>query len=134
MDEELIKKNQVDDDVSDEDSMNDDQESAFKNEDFDDGSIKDDILKPASTRSKIVVNLNLETFKYELDPYDKVRMQLINDRQALYKAYEQTIKELESNIKLQPKKRKMPCLLTMFYFLIELFFMIVMIYIFFLII
>jgi len=81
MDEELIKKgSHVDDDVSDEDSMNDDQESAFKNEDFDDGSIKDDILKPASTRSKIVVNLNLETFKYELDPYDKVRMQLINDR------------------------------------------------------
>ena len=81
MDEELIKKgSHVDYDVSDEDSMNDDQESAFKNEDFDDGSIKDDILKPASTRSKIVVNLNLETFKYELDPYDKVRMQLINDR------------------------------------------------------
>ena len=82
MDEELIKKNQVEDDISDEDSMNDDQESAFKNEDFDDGSIKDDILKPASTRSKIVVNLNLENggFKYELDPYDKVRMQLINDR------------------------------------------------------
>ena len=81
MDEELIKKgSHVDDDVSDEDSMNDYQESAFKNEDFDDGSIKDDILKPASTRSKIVVNLNLETFKYELDPYDKVRMQLINDR------------------------------------------------------
>lgn len=36
MDEELIKKNRVEDEVSDDDSMTDDQENAFKNEDFDD--------------------------------------------------------------------------------------------------
>lgn len=93
MDENLIKKNQVED-VSDDDSMSEDQEQAFKHEDFDDQSIKDDILKPASTRSKIVVNLNLENggYEYEIDPYDKVRMQLINDEEELWHAYEDTIK------------------------------------------
>ena len=82
MDEELIKKNQVDDDGSGDDSMTEEEENYFKNDEFDDQSIKDDILKPASTRSKIVVNLNDKNgqFKYELDPYDRVRMQLIFDR------------------------------------------------------
>ena len=57
-----------------------------------DPDIRDDILKPASTRSKIVVNLkeyfddstkkkrpfkDSDAIVYELDPYDKVRMRLL---------------------------------------------------------
>jgi len=57
----------------------------LEDEDYD-PDIKDDILRPASTRSKIVVNLREPDTKkkkefgrddkivYELDPYDKVRM------------------------------------------------------------
>ena len=77
-------------------------------EDYD-SSLKDDILRPASTRSKIVVNLKEpssdqngggrrktfgkdDEYVYELDPYDKVRMKLIFDGQKLFNAYEETIK------------------------------------------
>jgi hypothetical protein len=52
----------------------------------------------------------------------------------LFKAYEVTIKELESNIKFQPKRRKMPCLLTMFFLLMEAIVMILFVYMSFLII
>ena len=59
----------------------------LEDEDYD-SSLKDDILRPASTRSKIVVNLRedsngvggrkknrqLQNIIYDLDPYDKVRM------------------------------------------------------------
>ena len=63
-------------------------------------------MKPASTRSKIVVNLkepiNANTnrkraFKdsdeivYTLDPYDKVRMRLLEADEKLYKKYKEMI-------------------------------------------
>ena len=61
--------------------------------------IRDDILKPASTRSKIVVTLKIpdevkkgdrdwrhdDEIDYELDPYDKVRMRLLRSNEELYK-------------------------------------------------
>ena len=63
--------------------------------------LRDDILKPASTRSKIVVNLieprdadgqirafnSTDEVNYELDPYDKVRMRLLRSNEDFYKAY-----------------------------------------------
>ena len=81
-----------------------DEEDGITDEDYD-PDIKDDILRPASTRSKIVVNLEeqetkgkkkqvLDVIKYKLDPYDKVRMQLIFEDQKLYKAYCKTIDQL----------------------------------------
>ena len=81
--------------MSDEDSMSDEEEDDFKNEDYD-PNIKDDILKPASTRSKIVVNLVDKKdengrdlpIRYELDPYDEVRMKLIHPDRKLYIQYE----------------------------------------------
>ena len=76
------EENKDEDNESHEDEDEDDQED----EDHDAG-IKDDILRPASTRSKIVVNLKEPTdgkkkrqfsdkdeIIYELDKYDKVRM------------------------------------------------------------
>ena len=77
------------------------EEDDIDDEDYD-PEMKDDILRPASTRSKIVVNLKEldqkkkkfgknDEIKYELDPYDKVRMQLIYPDQKLYKAYMATI-------------------------------------------
>ena len=63
-----------------------------------DADIKDDVLRPASTRSKIVVNLNTEDgYKYNIDAYDKVRMKLILPNEKLFKAYEHTIKQIENN-------------------------------------
>ena len=55
-----------------------DDDDMIDEEDYD-ANIKDDILRPASTRSKIVVNLReaKEGISYELDKYDKVRMQLL---------------------------------------------------------
>jgi hypothetical protein len=59
-------------------------------------------LKPASTRSKIVVNLkppinpntnrkrafkDSDNIEYILDPYDKVRMRLLEANEKLYKKY-----------------------------------------------
>ena len=38
---------------------------------------EDTITKPSSTKSKIVVNLDKNEYKYILDPYDEVRMKLI---------------------------------------------------------
>lgn len=85
-----------------------------------DPDLRDDILKPASTRSKIVVNLkemkdengkkrpfkSTDPIEYELDPYDKVRMRLLKEDEALYKAYLKTISEIQNNPKYQPKKLK----------------------------
>ena len=81
--------NQVDEEDNksdDNESLEDEDEDDQDNEDHDAG-IKDDILRPASTRSKIVVNLKEPTdgkrkrqfsdkdeIMYELDKYDKVRM------------------------------------------------------------
>jgi hypothetical protein len=88
----------------------------MEDEDYD-PDIKDEFLRPASTRSKIVVNLKEPQFKrkkqfgrndpikYELDAYDKVRMQLFLADEKLYKQYEETIKELEEKPSLQPRKK-----------------------------
>jgi hypothetical protein len=63
-------------------------------------------LKPASTRSKIVVNLkepinpntnrkrafkDSDNIEYILDPYDKVRMRLLEANEKLYKKYMEMI-------------------------------------------
>ena len=89
----------------------DDQEEDDADEDYD-PDIRDDILKPASTRSKIVVNLidprnptnnKKRAFKaddpivYELDPYDKVRMRLLKKDELLFKKYEETIQQIKTN-------------------------------------
>lgn len=91
------------------DSQEDEEESDQDNEDHD-SNIKDDILRPASTRSKIVVNLkeplssdgkrkkqfsDNDKIEYELDKYDKVRMQLFKEGQKLYTAYKNTIDQIE---------------------------------------
>ena len=80
-------------------------------EDYD-PDIRDDILKPASTRSKIVVNLKEpkntingkkrafkadDLIEYELDPYDKVRMRLLKKDELLFKKYEETILSIKTN-------------------------------------
>ena len=90
--------NNEEDNNSQEDSQEEDQDD----EDHDAG-IKEDILRPASTRSKIVVNLkepastdgkrvkrqfsDKDKIEYELDKYDKVRMQLYKSGEKLYKCY-----------------------------------------------
>ena len=82
-----------------------------------DAEMREDILKPASTRSKIVVSLRepswhkgaagkLPQFKhdddieYVLDPYDKVRMRLLHSGEKFFTAYEQTIREIKGNVRL----------------------------------
>ena len=85
--------------------MESENEEDLEDEDYDPG-LKDDILRPASTRSKIVVNLKepdngdgkkkkqfgpKDHIEYELDPYDKVRMMLIYENKKLYNAYSKTI-------------------------------------------
>lgn len=104
--ENLLDKDKQD---SDESQQSEDEDD-LDDEDYD-SSLKDDILRPASTRSKIVVNLKepqsdpssggrrktfekSDKYEYELDPYDQVRMKLIFDGQKLYNAYQITINEL----------------------------------------
>lgn len=130
---------------SENDSMNNDDDEDMENEDYDSG-IKDDILRPASTRSKIVVNLKepdakkkrqlgkSDEIKYILDPYDKVRMQLIYEDEKLYKAYMVTINELENKLQYQPRKRQMPCYYLAPAVFIEYLILFLFIYFFFLII
>lgn len=105
------RQNNVDhDSQEDEDSIEENDED-IGDEDYD-PDIRDDILRPASTRSKIVVNLKetdvqkkkkqfgrKDPIIYELDPYDKVRMKLIFPQQKLYKAYEDTKHKLETELK-----------------------------------
>lgn len=119
----------------------------LEDEDYD-SSLKDDILRPASTRSKIVVNLReenngaggrkknrqLDKIIYDLDPYDKVRMQLIFEDKKLYNAYMVTKEKLETDIKLQPRKRTCPFCLNLFMIIIEIAIIIFVLYVFFLII
>lgn len=103
------------------DEQDPDEENS--DEDYDEGSdgdndLQNDIMRPVSTRSKIVVNLRKpekgknyapdEKIVYEIDSYDKVRMQLLKENQQLYKAFEETKRELESKLSLQPRKRRMP--------------------------
>ena len=71
---------------------------------------------------------------YDLDPYDRVRMQLIFEDKKLYTAYMNTKSALEDNIKFQPRKRTMPFYLDCPIMLGELIIMLTIIYIFFLII
>lgn len=117
-------------------------------EDYD-PDIRDDILKPASTRSKIVVNLKEpkdkttgkkrafekgDKIEYELDPYDKVRMRLLKENEQLYKQYQETILKLESTPQYQPKKRSVPCYLKWPIIFVEFILILVLIYAFFLVI
>ena len=109
-----MANNKIDEDDPNEDendSQNDEDEEDQDDEDHDAG-IKEDILRPASTRSKIVVNLkeppsadgkrkkrqfsDKDKVEYELDKYDKVRMQLYKPGEKLYKCYLDTINELET--------------------------------------
>lgn len=129
------------------DGSGDDNED---DEDLDDyeHDIQDDILKPASTRSKIVVNLREYKDKngkrrpftkddeivYEMDPYDKVRMRLLRDDEELYKKYLKTIEQLSSNPNLQPKKIEVPCCYKWPIIFFEGFVLLVLVYVFFLII
>ena len=101
---------------------------------------------PASTKSKIVVKLKKDPnpagkriknyrpqkIEYELDDYDKVRMQLIFEDQNLYKAYLGTIKDLETNIKLQPKKRTCPCFHRFLMVFVQCLLVLILTYVFFL--
>ena len=75
-----------------------------------------------------------DPIKYELDPYDKVRMKLIFADQKLYKRYQETIREIEEHPNDHPKKKTMPCLLQCPIILIEGVILLVLLYIFFLII
>ena len=140
-----MNKNQVDDDQN---SYNDDVEDVDDDDQDYDSTLKDDILRPASTRSKIVVNLREpadpkrkgkqfgknDPVIYDLDQYDKVRMQLILPDQKLYRAYQKTIDELQGDIKLQPRKTQMPFIPSFFLFLVEYSFLAGFFYVFFLII
>ena len=100
-----------------------------------DNELRDDILKPASTRSKIVVNLieprdpmnkgqirafySTDEVNYELDPYDKVRMRLLRSNEEFYKAYQAMTDEIRRNPQLQPKKKRVNFCLQFFYFLVQ---------------
>lgn len=135
------QNNNQSDDEGDSEEDDDDDDA------FDDSEIKDDILRPASTRSKIVVNLKEvgekgqkkefgrdDAIEYILDPYDKVRMKLIYENEKLYKAYENTINLLQTVPKYQPRKRQMPWYYGAPILLVEFVFLAVIVYLFFLII
>ena len=98
---------------------NSDTESEADEDELDDeeyeNQIKEDILRPASTRSKVVVNLReppgqkkgkkkvkqlprSHVVIYDIDPYDAVRMKLLLPNQALWNAYVQTITDIEKDI------------------------------------
>jgi hypothetical protein len=108
---------QSDDDDSDEDNSYD----SDANEDM--GNFREDILKPASTRSRIVVELEnpkgegdkprdfiaSDPIIYKIDPYDEVRMQLFHEKKKLYYAYKDTVNYLKEHSHIHPKKRRLPC-------------------------
>lgn len=75
-----------------------------------------------------------DKIEYQLDKYDKVRMQLFKSGEKLYKCYLETIKELESKPQYQPRKRKMPCYYLVPLRLVQFFILFIFIYCFFLII
>ena len=134
---------------------NSDTESEADEDELDDeeyeNQIKEDILRPASTRSKVVVNLReppgqkkgkkkvkqlprSHVVIYDIDPYDAVRMKLLLPNQALWNAYVQTITDIEKDITLQPRKRRMPCWLLAPIEILKWAIMIMFIYLFFLVI
>lgn len=134
--ENLLAGNKIDDDHNereDDDNSSSEDEMNEESEEYD-PDIKDDVLRPASTRSKIVVNLDPETGKYVIDPYDRVRMKLLLPREELYKAYEHTITQIENNKNYQPTTRKMPFYYYVPAFVAELVFLLIFFYLFFLII
>lgn len=138
---------QENDHVEEDPDVESESDEDLEDEDYD-SSLKDDILRPASTRSKIVVNLReeangaggrkknrqLQNIFYDLDPYDKVRMQLIFEDKKLYNAYMNTKDALENNIKYQPRKRTCPCYLNFIMIIVEAILMLLVFYVFFLII
>lgn len=148
----LLSNNLVDEEDKDRDEDNDsideDQDDDLDDEQ-DEEKIKDDILRPASTRSKIVVNLREpvnangkkkgkfsedDEIIYDLDKYDKVRMQLLMGGQKLYKAYCETIEEIKANRDLQPRKRKMPIYMWLPLYTFIIVFLVFFFYLFFLIV
>ena len=130
---EQFNQGNVEDENADNGGDNDDRHSEGSQDGEDevdedlDAEMREDILKPASTRSKIVVSLKEpkdasgktnkfgpnDPIEYELDPYDKVRMRLLVEGEKFYKAYQQTIDEIKDNIRLQPMKRRVNCCLQL---------------------
>jgi len=70
--------------------------------------IDNTLLKGQNSRKK-AKNAPLEEIRYDVDDYDKVRMQLLFENELFYRNFKETKKELENNIKYQPRKREMPC-------------------------
>ena len=122
-------KDKSEENNDDQSGDSEDQEDEDADEDYD-PDIRDDILKPASTRSKIVVNLKEyknpnnerkrafrdgDKIEYELDPYDKVRMRLLHEEEKLFIKYQEMIKKIQDTKDYQPKKKKMNILLDFYY-------------------
>ena len=83
-----------------------------------------EIIRPLSTRSKIVVNLQVNpdgSLEYVLDNYDRVRMKLIFEQEKLYAYYTRTIEQILSDERYQPKKRQIPIFRWFCYTLIQIF-------------
>jgi hypothetical protein len=87
------------DQSEEEDADDDDSYESDTNDDM--GNFREDILKPASTRSRIVVELEnpkreeekekkdivftaSDPIKYKIDPYDEVRMKLFLEKKKLF--------------------------------------------------
>jgi hypothetical protein len=143
--EDPLMANKVADSDSDSDLEDELDDEEYENQ------IKEDILRPASTRSKVVVNLKEPEgqkkgkrkikqlgknyfMTYIIDPYDAVRLKLMLPDLALWKAYSKTIGDIEGDINLQPRKRRMPCWLLAPIEIIKWTVMILFIYMFFLVI
>lgn len=67
-------------------------------------SKKDDILKPFSSRVKLVIEYNRDTKEYVLNESDKEVLKEYIDPQEFAK----TVKEIETNPRLRPFDRKTP--------------------------
>ena len=69
-----------------------------------------EILKPCSTKSKIVVQLNdikkrrkdEPLVRYEIDPYDEFRLRIVMKDEELLNRYHDTISQLSDGNKLCP--------------------------------
>jgi hypothetical protein len=55
--------------------------------------------------SRATVKGPLEIITYEIDEYDRVRMQLLIENEIFYRNFKETLAELETNSKYQPRKR-----------------------------
>ena len=140
MNENLINKNQVDDQPNQDDFERNAESDMDADDDLDtedyDPDLKEKILQPASTRSKIVVNLKMidgelrkgDKIEYELDPYDEVRMKLYWKDQRLFKAYQETVRRISEDRNLHPKKRQTPVWRSCLGLLVEVLVLILMLY------